>query len=68
MDSPHRVLLNDRWYATWIGRYALMKLDALKNGQEAPSWLQVFNERVKWLQQESLESPKFKERGYLEKI
>jgi hypothetical protein len=48
--------------------YGLVKLEALKNGQEAPSWLQVFNERVKWLQQESLESPKFKERGYLEKI
>jgi hypothetical protein len=44
-----------------------VKLEALKNGQEAPSWLQVFNERVNWLQQESIEAPKFKERGYLEK-
>jgi hypothetical protein len=29
--------------------YGLVKLEAPKNGQEAPSWLQVFNERVKWL-------------------
>jgi hypothetical protein len=35
--------------SSWLGRYALMKLEAPKNGQEAPSWLQVINERVKWL-------------------
>jgi hypothetical protein len=32
-----------------LGRYGFVKLEAPKNGQEAPSWLQVFNERVKWL-------------------
>jgi hypothetical protein len=45
-----------------------MKLEAPKNGQEAPNWLQVINERVKLLQQESSRSPKIKERSYLEKV
>jgi hypothetical protein len=30
-------------------RSILVKLKSPKNGQEAPSLLQVFNERVKWL-------------------
>jgi hypothetical protein len=35
--------------SSWLRSYGLVKLEAPKNGQEAPSWLQVFNERVKWL-------------------
>jgi hypothetical protein len=45
-----------------------MKLEAPKNGQEAPNWLQVFNERVKLLQQESSRRINIKERSYLGKI
>jgi hypothetical protein len=51
-----------------LGNYSLMKLEAPKNGQEDPNWLQIINERVKWLQQEISRIPKIKERSYLEKV
>jgi hypothetical protein len=54
--------------SSWLGRYATMNLESLKNGQEAPNWLQVINERVKLLQQESSRNTKIKERSYLEKV
>jgi hypothetical protein len=51
-----------------LGRYGLVKLEAPKNGQEALVGYKSMNERVKWLQQEISRSPKFKGRGYLEKV
>ena len=54
--------------SSWLGRYALMNFEAQKNGQEAPNWLQVIIERVKWLWQESTRSPKIKEISYYEKV
>ena len=51
-----------------LGRYGFVKLEAPKNGKESPSWLQVFNERVKWLQQENYRSHKLKEKSYPSKV
>jgi hypothetical protein len=52
MDIPRHAISDDMWYAMYflmVRGYGLVKLEAPKNGQEDPSWLQVFNERVKWL-------------------
>jgi hypothetical protein len=38
------VVFDDRWYtrgSSQLRSYGLVKLESLKNGQEAPSWLQV---------------------------
>jgi hypothetical protein len=45
-----------------------MKLQAPKNGQGDPNWLQVINERVNLLQQEISGRPKIKEIIYLGKL
>ena len=54
--------------SSWLRSYGLVKLEAPKNGQEVPYWLQVIIERVKWLWQESTRIPKIKERGSYEKV
>jgi hypothetical protein len=69
MDSPHHVVSSGMPRGSpRLGRYSLMKLEYMNNGQESLYFLQVINERVKFLQQESSRSPNIKEKSYLEKV
>jgi hypothetical protein len=52
MDSNLHLISSDMWYTTWfltVREIWPCEVGNPKNGQEAPSWLTLLIERVKWL-------------------